>query len=222
MNKKKGIAVAVVLLLILLIGGMLAYFTDTDSETNVFVLGDEVKIRLDETAWDALADTNNNDIPDIAEGIHPGTEVAKDPVVVNTSTTTPAYVFLKVTVPCYDAGYTDTSLAATITRDTELFTLKNLTGANWTKLSESEISNDGTKTYVYYYGTASGLTALEPSQSTSPLFTAATLKSTITSTEAKTAPANPNIEVSAYAIQTDGLSQSTPAGVYSLYTTQNP
>lgn len=222
MNKKKGIAVAVVLLLILLIGGMLAYFTDTDSETNVFVLGDEVKIRLDETAWDALADTNNNDIPDIAEGIHPGTEVAKDPVVVNTSTKTPAYVFLKVTVPCYDAGYTDTTLQATITRDTELFTLKNLTGANWTKLDESSIGSDGTKTYVYYYGTASGLTALNPSQSTSPLFTAATLKSTITSTEAKTAPANPNIEVSAYAIQIDGLSESTPAGVYSLYTAQNP
>ena len=44
MSKKKSIAVAIVLLLVLLIGGMLAYFTDTDTATNVFVLGDDIDI----------------------------------------------------------------------------------------------------------------------------------------------------------------------------------
>ena len=49
MNKKKGIAVAVVLLLILLIGGMLAYFTDTDTKDNVFTLGKDIDITLTES-----------------------------------------------------------------------------------------------------------------------------------------------------------------------------
>ena len=39
MSKRKSIAVAIVLLLILLIGGMMAFFTDTDTATNVFELG---------------------------------------------------------------------------------------------------------------------------------------------------------------------------------------
>ena len=103
MSKKKTIAVAIILALVLIIGGMLAYFTDTDTTTNVFVLGDKVEIDLTEPAWDALADTNNNDIPDVAEGIHPGTKVAKDPTITNESETTPAYVFAEIVVPCYDS-----------------------------------------------------------------------------------------------------------------------
>lgn len=216
MNKKKSIAVAIVLLLILLIGGMLAYFTDTETATNVFVLGDEVEITLTETAWDALADTNDNDIPDIAEGIHPGTQVAKNPIVTNDSSTTPAYVFLEVIVPCYDNGYSDTTTTPVL--DSDLFDLNGLPGSGWTKLSESTIdTTNKTKTYVYYYGTSSGLTPLAANTSTSPLFTSVTLKSTITSTEASTAPANPNVVVNAYAIQTDGLSVSTPSAVYALF-----
>ena len=44
MSKKKTIAVAIVLALILLIGGMIAYFTDTDIAVNKFSLGDEIDI----------------------------------------------------------------------------------------------------------------------------------------------------------------------------------
>ena len=49
MNKRKTMAVAIVLALVLLIGGMIAYFTDTDEATNEFTLGDEVDISLSET-----------------------------------------------------------------------------------------------------------------------------------------------------------------------------
>jgi predicted ribosomally synthesized peptide with SipW-like signal peptide len=44
MNKKKSIAVAIVLALVLLIGGMLAYFTDKDTKTNTFTIGDDIEI----------------------------------------------------------------------------------------------------------------------------------------------------------------------------------
>ena len=50
MTKKKSIAVAIVLAIVLLIGGMLAYFTDTDTETNEFTLGN-VSIDLQEPNW---------------------------------------------------------------------------------------------------------------------------------------------------------------------------
>ena len=49
MNKKKTIAVAIVLALILLIGGMLAFFTDTHEVTNKFTLGNGVDIEVTET-----------------------------------------------------------------------------------------------------------------------------------------------------------------------------
>ena len=73
MNKKKSIAVAIVLTLILLIGGMIAYFTDEDTATNQFTLGDNIEISLSETGgWTNTAGstnwTNTN-----AQGIHLGT-----------------------------------------------------------------------------------------------------------------------------------------------------
>ena len=50
MNKRKTLALALTLCMvaILAIGGSLAYFTDTDEETNTFTLGN-VKIDLKET-----------------------------------------------------------------------------------------------------------------------------------------------------------------------------
>ena len=97
MSKKKTIAVAIVLALILLIGGMIAYFTDTDIAVNKFSLGDEIDIEItegdgwakDETTTEDLTDWTNEN----AQGIHPGTNVLKSPSVHNKSTTTPAYVF---------------------------------------------------------------------------------------------------------------------------------
>ena len=49
--KKKSIlmaAIAVMLVAVLVVGGTLAYFTDTKSATNTFTMGN-VKITLDET-----------------------------------------------------------------------------------------------------------------------------------------------------------------------------
>ena len=203
MNKKKGIAVAVVLLLILLIGGMLAYFTDTDTKDNVFTLGKDIDITLTESNW-LTADTDTDGVPDAAEDIHPGTTLAKNPVVVNSDTASQAYVFAEVIVPCYQADCTD-PVNATV--DTQLFGLNGLLGAGgWTLLEEKEIN------------TATRITSI-------------TLDPTITANEAKSAvvpPANPGdpvknpeVKVNAYAIQTDGYTANTPAAIFGLYTSQN-
>ena len=81
--KKKSIlmaAIAVMLVAVLVVGGTLAYFTDTKSATNTFTVGD-VKIKLDET------DVNNPEAR-TANGntynVYPGQTVQKDPIVHNT------------------------------------------------------------------------------------------------------------------------------------------
>ena len=114
MKKKKTILAALVLLLVVAVGGAIAYFTDTDTKTNTFTIGN-VDISLTEDGWDALADANNNDIPDVAEDMMPGESVTKDPTINNVSTKNPAFVFAKVEVPC-------TTIVAPATTSEELFT----------------------------------------------------------------------------------------------------
>ena len=86
--KKKSIllaATAVMLVAAMSIGGMLAYFTDTDTKTNTFTLGN-VEIELTEPSW-----TEDSYIA------NPGVDVAKDPIITNVGENA-AYVRMKVVV----------------------------------------------------------------------------------------------------------------------------
>ena len=206
MNKVKVMAVVIVLLLILLIGGMIAFFTDVDDETNIFTLGDEVDISLDET-W----------TPADGLGIHPGAVVTKAPSIVNESATTQAYVFAEVIVPCYASTGT--------TVDTPLFTLLDASdneGCNtgWVLVETSPIdTTNKTITYVYAYGTSSAMTSLAASPSTpktktsTPVFSKVKLDEDLTAEQKDTASATPNIVINAYGIQTDNVG-TTPAAVW--------
>jgi len=211
MKKKKTILAALVLLLVVAVGGAIAYFTDTDTKTNTFTIGN-VDISLTEDGWDALADANNNDIPDVAEDMMPGESVTKDPTINNLSTKNPAYVFAKVEVPC-------TTIVAPATTSEELFTYT--TNAGWTELSSAAVActSGGTATHVYYYGTGETLTALAkaanastPTPTSNPVFSSVTLRSTLKGNEGLTG--NKNIVVTGYGIQTEGLTSTAPADVW--------
>ena len=197
MNKKKALAVAVVLLLVLIIGRMLAYFTDTDTKTNIFTLGDNIEISLTET-W-----TASNGL-----GLHPGATVTKKPAIKNDSTTTPAYVFMKVEVPCYATTGS--------TANAPLFTFTAKTG--WALINTPTV-NTSTKTitYVYAYGSTAAMTSLAANATTGTLFDSVTLAPTLTAAQKGTAPATTNIVITGYGIQVDGLSTSTPSGIYALF-----
>ena len=230
MSKKKSIAVAIVLLLVLLIGGMLAFFTDTDKAENVFTLGDNIEISLIETGW--TEGTNDTYTRTDAEGIHPAAVVAKDPTIVNDSLTTPAYVFAEVIVPCYDTDDADSVV------DAPLFKLNSGTTASpaalgttvdsagntgWTLIKVSEIdTTNKTITYVYAYGTSSAMTELAKSTSASektktpPVFTSVTLEPTLTAEQKATAPSSTNIVVNAYGIQIDNLGTTSPTAIYDI------
>ncbi len=210
MNRKKTIIAAIVLALILLIGSLLAYFTDVDTATNKFTLGDEIDIEVvEDSGW--TFDSNENKMTNSnAIGLHPGTSVTKEPSIKNKSTTTPAYVFAEVTVPCYASTGT--------TVDTPLYTLGNI-GSGWTLIKTNAIdTTNKTITYVYAYGTSSSMTSLAKNTTTStPVFGTVSVPSTLTAAQAKTAPANPDVVVVGRGIQTDGLgTATTPTAIYAL------
>lgn len=71
-------------------GASLAYFTDDDTRTNTYTVGN-VTIVLHEDAWD-------NGGEEEAKDMYPGEKVGKDPVVENTGSN-PAFVRVKVTKP---------------------------------------------------------------------------------------------------------------------------
>ena len=126
MNKKKVLvlAVSVCLVAILAIGGTLAYFTDTDEETNTFTVGN-VDITLTEPNWEG---SGSQDAPEV----YPGEPLAKDPTVQNTGKN-PCFVRIKVT------GLDCLAPAGNITYRTDYVTGK--LGDNW------KLHTDG---YFYY------------------------------------------------------------------------
>ena len=196
MKKKKIIIAAAVLLAVFLIGGVVALFTDTDSAKNTFTVGN-VTIDVEETAWDALPDTNGNNIKDAAENLVPGSTVTKDPKVTNKSTSNPAYVYLKVEAPC------------TTNTNKELFPFQPNSG--WTLMTDGTCSG-GKVTRIYNYGTSSSMTSLPAGQSTGTLFDSVTLAAVDSN---DTYPENIDINITGYGVQTTGLTATTPSTIWS-------
>jgi len=199
MKKEKTIIAAIVLLLVFVVGGSVAYFTDTESVTNTFTIGD-VDITLTEPSWDET-DDNNNDIPDAAESRTPGQVVDKDPTITNVGTND-AFVFAKVVAACT----TDASPAV----PKELFTYTLNSG--WYLMTPSNSCNNGTVTRIYAYGTSSAMTRLAKN-GTAKLFDEVVVNTAITGDEAGLT-GNKTIVVTGYAIQADGINATTPNAVW--------
>lgn len=200
MKKERTITAAVVLLLILVIGGAIAYFTDTENVTNVFTIGD-VDITLTEPNWDDT-DADSDGVPESAEGRTPGQTIPKDPTITNVGTND-AYIFAKVEAPCTIGE----------NPDKELFTYTTNNG--WYLMNDGSCSN-GTVTDIYAYGTSSAMTAVS-SGNDATLFNNVTVNTAITGDESGLT-GNKNLVVTGYAVQADGLNiqnGDTPANVWS-------
>ena len=197
MSYKKIILILSFVVEVLLIGGILAYLTDADAKVNVMTFGDNVEISLSEV-WR----------PEDGDGIIPGTTVEKAPSIKNDSTTTPAYVFAEVVVPCYASTGT--------TVDTPLFTFT--ANSDWTLINTPSVDTESkTITYVYAYGTSSEMTTLNAETTTStPVFNQVTLAPTLTDEQRQTANETTNIEVNAYGVQVDNLETTNPAEIYGI------
>lgn len=125
MNKKVlSTVLAGALAVTAVVGGSLAYFTDTDEKTNTFTVGN-VDITLTEPGWEA---TGKKD----AETVYAGEPLAKDPTVKNDGAN-PCFVRIKV------EGLNSLGDAGMITYRTDYVTDK--LGDGWVK------GDDG---YFYY------------------------------------------------------------------------
>lgn len=232
MSRKKLIITAIVLVLILAIGGILAYFTDVETKTNKFKMGG-ANITVTEPSWP-------NDNPDDPVDIVPGLKVAKDPIVTNVGDGE-VYAFVEVTIP-KETVKIGTQTTASLQ---ELFTTQYIStpaqgqtpavytnGINpaWVQLgTPTDIAATGTEPakvrYTYAYGTESAgtitLTALtntSGSNATPAVFdqvTFADVKEDSTTPAANSIQGkNYEVVVTGYGIQTDGLDTTDAATIF--------
>ena len=195
MNKRKILITAFALLTLFLIGGTMAYFTDTETVTNTFTLGN-VDITL----------TEPNFVAANATGLMPGSVVAKNPIITNVGASS-AYVFLKVTEPCYN------------TAKVFNYTLNS----GWTVVGTAgSCSGSGVSTIdtVYAYSNGTAMTELPTSgtTATAALFDNVTINGNLDATAVNALSATTiQMVINAYAIQKDNLSSTAPGTVWTNF-----
>ena len=156
MNTKKkiiSICLAVCLIAIAVTGFSLAYFTDNDSKTNIFTVGN-VDIELVEPSWVE------------PETVLPGIEYAKDPTVNNIGTND-AYIRVNVTLTKANA-FIAAAERHGITDLSSIFLGHD--ESKWTRETITEDKEADTITYSYYFndvlpGTLAALATPAPSAS---------------------------------------------------------
>lgn len=180
--KKKIVALALIvsLLAVAIVGGTLAYFTDSEVKNNVFVIGN-VDITLTETSW-------TGDVEPAA----PGILYAKNPVVTNVGDND-AWIRVDVTFTDYQAISQDPNAMTNLTG-----LLKGLDdGTNWEIVDANGTVTGDTITYSYYY-----FEPLEPSVATPALFTGVEFPAAWGNAKMATLSEDFTITVTANAIQT--------------------
>lgn len=202
MNNKKKAAILIsslAIIAVLVIGGTLAYFTDTDNAQNVFTLG---KVTGEITENTEAGTVDGHDVKPgtpTEDGISydkivPGDWLSKEPVVSLTGTSEDAYVRVKLEVEenvpqGQEAKLTDEQKAALISEECLNF------GADWT------LGVDG---YIYYNNKLS----LAGPQATEPVFTLVKIPETWGN---GTANVNFSIKITADLVQYDNFKPGTNA-----------
>ena len=218
-------AAACAMMGVMVIGGTMAYLTDSETATNTFTIG-QVKIDLEEPEYAKLTDTQKKNLV-------PNQIVAKDPQVENTGVND-AIVFLKVEMPKKDVIVAEKDGTRKTTAVTELFTMLNTDidpaadgstdGKNWVELQGDDTGAD-TNIHVYAYKEK-----LAKDAKTTALFDSIQLQNII---EGQIDTDTENIKVTAYAIQaaevlegedtdlTDTLTKENLQKIYNVYGKQN-
>lgn len=158
------------------VGGIMAYFTDLDEQTNTFTVGN-ITIDLQEPEWDEKPDEDGDDIPDEAEDMRPAQNITKDPQVQNTGVNE-AFVFVTVETPYQELITVNPDGTKNPLQNTALYfyTVNN----NWKYLGstyeEDESGNYVSEKKLYAYaGDDGNCIALDPSDITNTLFDSVTL-----------------------------------------------
>ena len=204
MNKKLKISiVAMAMVFVLLVGNILAYFTDADTATNEFTTG-RISIDLQEPNWD----------PSLGGELTPGYELAKDPQVLNDGIND-AYIFVTVDIPYQNVTTTDGEGNKLAPTDTELFSYDVKDG--WMQVGEPIVDEENRVVrYVYAYAENDQMTALEPNVTTPTVFDFIRFEGVVEDEGLE--DLNLEVIINAYGIQTDNLDggKTTPEDVWQI------
>ena len=147
-KKLTAIFLCVALVAIAVVGASLAYFTDTDSATNTFTVGN-VKITLDEAKvnTDGTPVTPAERVKANEYKLLPGHTYNKDPMVTVLNGSEASYI--KMTVTFSKASALDAIFAPT---GAELISIFNgYDSANWIYKGNTKDANADTRTYEFWY-----------------------------------------------------------------------
>ena len=222
-NKSKNIKVIaciISLISIMSVTGIFSYLTDSDFKYDKFTVG-QVRIEVEEPAWENAVDLNNNNIPDYAENIVPNSVIKKDPQIVNVGENS-ALVYFKVKVPVQNiitANDDGTLKNFGKPENTGLFTYS--INDQWKEIASARdivYNNDGKPeyfTYIYYYNSP----LKNKNERTQSLFDEVKFVNLINN--------EPDFDlyqivIEAYAIQADNLPlDSSIEDAYTIYLNQN-
>lgn len=210
MKKKTTIKLGALLLILAImmssLAGISAYFTDTDTATNTFTVG-EVSIDLQEPSWKGDTDTT------------PNMTTPKDPQVLNDGVSD-AFVFLEVSVPYADnIVIADADGTKNVAATAELFTYTIKDG--WVEVGTPTTDTEaGVVKHVYAYigDNASDLKALAANETTPTLFDEITFVNAVENQGLEAAELD--VIINAYGIQTNDINggKTDPAGVWEVIT----
>jgi len=194
MSKKKIAVVlaSAALIASLVIGGTLAYLTDTDTVTNTFTIGD-IQITLTEPGWSDLGvDGIANTSDDPGYELVPGDTRVKNPKV--TAVEGDSWMRIKMEIVATDGSMDSTRVTKIMSTITGL----NV-GAGANQFTLVGAADSATRTYTYNSKLAEGATA--------QLFTGISIPTTFTRTD-MLALGRYTIKLTAQAIQSDNLTQA--------------
>lgn len=206
-SKAKLVIIALTLVLAMGVAGISAYFTDAETVTNTFVVGD-VSLDLEEPSWD----------PDPEDPVVPNEEVEKDPQIKNDGTND-MYVFLKVEMPYAEVITANTDGTKNAAAWMELFTYEINDG--WVAMGAPVADKvNGTYTQIYAYAADDEMIALSKDVTTPALFDSVKLQNIVEGQNIE--GSTENIVITAYGIQTDNINggKTDPAGVWEVVLNQ--
>lgn len=161
MKIKKRVLSLLLLVMLITVAGMSAFFTDSETVENTFTIG-EINIELTEPNWDE----------ENAKSLTPNKTIAKDPKVTNIGKND-AFVMLMVEVPVATVKTVSDGNITEAKQELFSYTVNN----GWSEVVSFDGHHDGTegdvKTHVYAYvlpSAKSTMRAISPNEETATLF----------------------------------------------------
>ena len=207
MNEKKKWKICVLaglLAALTAIGGVAAYFTDTDTSVTTFTVG-KIAIDLQEPAWEEKEDADGNGIPDEAERMEPAQTIAKDPLVENIGTND-AFIFVTVETPYRNLITVNADGSKNQAKDVAVYSYE--VNTNWVLLGttyEKDVEDNYiSEKKLYAYAKEDGACIpLKPNASTNTLFDTLTAANIVEGQMLESQTLEQTI--TAYGIQTSNL-----------------